>query len=241
MKCKIGMLAGIALLVTAGVASADTISGSWSNTSINATSTGTFLFFDSATPTSGNFSVSTTPNANNPNKGEQPENTFITVNPGTCLGSCSAATASVSVTMGAIFDGSTKLSNGFTLNGVWSGDYNSNPQTDDLIWTGVSGTGAPLATVFGAGGVVGFSFIPDQDGTNLGGLEFSFLDGSKTVDLFVLNGADWNVVTDISAGINAAAVPGPIVGAGLPGVIAGCIALFGLQRRRRAHQALGLA
>src|ERR1051326_409833 len=37
--------------------------------------------------------------------------------------------------------------------------------------------------------------------------------------------------------LNAAAVPGPIVGAGLPGLIAGCLGLLALARRRRARVA----
>ena len=33
--------------------------------------------------------------------------------------------------------------------------------------------------------------------------------------------------------VDAVTVPGPIVGAGLPGLIVGCLSLLGLARRRR--------
>ena len=38
--------------------------------------------------------------------------------------------------------------------------------------------------------------------------------------------------------INAAAVPGPIVGAGLPGLVAGCMGLLGWHRRKRQQLAV---
>ena len=47
------------------------------------------------------------------------------------------------------------------------------------------------------------------------------------------------IVTDGTQGQSNATivmVPGPIVGAGLPGLIAACLGLFGLQRRRRRKQ-----
>jgi hypothetical protein len=75
---------------------------------------------------------------------------------------------------------------------------------------------------------------------------------------YTLSGFDINIGTDIQLGdqlifyarISGAndgpdsfflipqAVPGPVVGAGLPGLLAGCIGLWGLARRRRARQAV---
>jgi len=75
---------------------------------------------------------------------------------------------------------------------------------------------------------------------------------------YTLSGFDINIGTDIQLGdqlifyarISGAndgpdsfflvpqAVPGPVVGAGLPGVLAGCLGLWGLARRRRARQAV---
>ena len=41
--------------------------------------------------------------------------------------------------------------------------------------------------------------------------------------------------------INASAVPGPVVGAGLPGLIAGCMGLLGWKRRKRQQLQLAAA
>jgi len=75
---------------------------------------------------------------------------------------------------------------------------------------------------------------------------------------YTLSGFDINIGTDIQLGdqlifyarISGAndgpdsfflipqAVPGPVVGAGVPGLLAGCFGLWGLARRRRARQAV---
>jgi hypothetical protein len=228
MKRLMGMLAGASLLVLAGnlAANADTITGSWTSSLSAATSAHTSLTGDSLSNGTGSFSVSTTPIASGTDKGDQPDAAFVTVNPGSCSGTgCSDATATVTVTFGQIKDGSTVLSNGFTITGTFSADYKSNPQTDALVWTGASiaDTGLPG----------GFSYIPMQDGNTPAGLEFAFADGAKTIDLFVLDGADWSVQTDIAAGITPLAVPGPVVGAGLPGIVAAFGLGLGWLKRRR--------
>jgi hypothetical protein len=67
------------------------------------------------------------------------------------------------------------------------------------------------------------------------GFDFRAINGEKIwdVDLRVVGGR----ITDFEHFridvTPAAAVPGPIAGAGLPGLIAACVALFGLNRRRR--------
>jgi hypothetical protein len=67
------------------------------------------------------------------------------------------------------------------------------------------------------------------------GFDFKAINGEKIwdMDLVVAGGS----ITDFEHFridvAPAAAVPGPIAGAGLPGLIAACGMLFGLHRRRR--------
>jgi hypothetical protein len=72
------------------------------------------------------------------------------------------------------------------------------------------------------------------------GFDFRAINGEiiSDIDVFVVGG----IITDFEHfridAVPLAAVPGPIVGAGLPGIVAGCFALWGLavQRRRRRNQ-----
>ena len=234
------LFAATAVLAFTSAASADTISGSWSNATISAaTSPNTFLFFDTALPTNGTFTVNTAATVGGVNNGRQPESTFLTVSPGGCTGSgCNAATANVSVTFGQIKDGTSVISNGFTLNGIYEANFHD--QTDDVKWTGVTGLGGgATASVFGPGGISGVSFIPMADGTGApGGIDLSFAFGSETVNLYVLDGADWNVVTDISA-TAVAAVPEPSTWAMMILGFAG-IVVMGAKRRREGGAAFRL-
>lgn len=47
---------------------------------------------------------------------------------------------------------------------------------------------------------------------------------------------EFNTTGTISASVHVSAVPGPIVGAGLPGLLAGCAALFAYFRRRSTNR-----
>ena len=68
-------------------------------------------------------------------------------------------------------------------------------------------------------------------GTLVTNAEFGgiWYDPNATVNLF--DAAPTNQV--LAQGVDIAAVPGPVAGAGLPGLIAGCFGLAGLARRRR--------
>src|SRR5262249_42400935 len=71
-----------------------------------------------------------------------------------------------------------------------------------------------------------------------------FIDGTATFVVAIsgltadstVTGATFSFGT--TAGSNVVGVPGPVVGAGLPGLVAACIGLVTLARRRRKAQAV---
>jgi hypothetical protein len=99
-----------------------------------------------------------------------------------------------------------------------------------------------------------FQFLIDANGDLPGGFvqlggNVNFGQGFSTVtlptftdlgtsDFFrIVNGGTGNTAGQIT-GISINAVPGPIVGAGLPGLIAACFGLIALARRRRSRNAV---
>lgn len=247
MKCKIGMLAGIALLVTAGAASADTIDplhGEVCATASTCTNAG-----DNGTNTPINQSSGTVPTfgfAVSPTGTGTLELLILTPN--------NDGIVSDSIT-GNGFTSATSIG---TSLGVWNsgtlaGFLGISASPDNPI-----GAYLPSAQLLDPG-ATGFNVyrildtasftLPDPGSGQHLPDEFD-LTGALPVGSYItafFNEGSNGMIADANSGalfVNTqgiAAVPGPIVGAGLPGVIAGCIALFGLQRRRRAHQALGLA
>jgi hypothetical protein len=82
-------------------------------------------------------------------------------------------------------------------------------------------------------------------GTQLDSFTFADIGSQSQLDLINTGAgpysvtAQFHIVTDGTQGQSNATVvmvPGPIVGAGLPGLIAACMGLIGLQRRRRSKQ-----
>ena len=129
--------------------------------------------------------------------------------------------------IGTLTDVDIILSFGFGA--TWTSDNN----TSGLGFS-LNLNGNPSGTTFlipGAASPSGFFGLPNPSffegtGTISFGVEaFSVSDGTLTGDSIVAH-----VRYEYTP---AAPVPGPVVGAGIPGLIAGCFTLLGLARRRR--------
>jgi hypothetical protein len=65
------------------------------------------------------------------------------------------------------------------------------------------------------------------------GFDFTAINGERIWDMDIVGGN----ITDFEhyrIDVNPVAVPGPLMGAGAPGLLAACLGLWGLHRRRRA-------
>jgi hypothetical protein len=142
---------------------------------------------------------------------------FVTVNPGTCYTGCWPLVSSLTVTFSNLTADGHNFG-GFTETGTYTANYLS--QTDSIVWTGA---------------VAQSGFGLDQDG-NVPLVFTKALNGGAfgTLDINLVDGADWNVQTYVEA--NLVSVPAPLVGAGLPGLVAACASMLGLNWRRRRRR-----
>ncbi len=141
---------------------------------------------------------------------------FITADPGTCFTGCNNVSGTITVTFTNLKLNGTSIGNpSYTETGIYNADYAT--QTDSVDWTGaVAMSGFPL----------------DQDGV----APLVYTLALPGVDLFLTDGADWDVQTRVAASL---VDPTPLP-ATLP-LFAGGLGVLGLITRRRKRKVAAVA
>ena len=150
--------------------------------------------------------------------------TFITANPQTCW-TCigHTETGTINVTFSNLKVNGTSIAGSYSESGAYSATYTSaSDGIDSIDWTG-----AVAKTGFGT----------EQDGsTPLVDTLAMNPDGSNTLDIYLVDGADWDVQTKIAAAVvDPTPLPAalPLFATGLGG-----LGLFGWRRKRKNGAAI---